>query len=117
VALPPTSYTFAGKQLSGSPSNALFSSPGMLLSAECAVGGRASTAYTSVFDEEKTKWAPKGEEVSASAVSIFSSAGNILFFPWTYLPKNHPHEDARNVMLSDDRKTLYWNEGYASGRF
>ena len=115
IGLPPTRYTFAGEQLPLSPSRALFSSPGALLSAECNVGGRASTAYTSVFDE-KTKLVPKGEEVSASAVGIFPSAGNILFvlLPWTYLPKPRPHEDTANVMLSDDRKTLYWAPGNAS---
>jgi hypothetical protein len=115
VALPSTSYTFAGKQNRGGPSRALFSSPGELLSAECDVDGTTSTGYKDVFEENTKSLAPGGAEVQASAVRIWSDAILPPFLaPWTYLPKSRSHEDARNVMLSDDRKTLYWNEGYAS---
>jgi hypothetical protein len=110
IAVPPTSYTFTGKHFDA-PSHALFSSPGELLSAECSVAGRASTAYESVFDEKS--YGPGGAEVTASAVNIFSR-GIIFLAPWTRQPESRHHEDTRNVMLSDDRKTLYWNEGYAS---
>jgi hypothetical protein len=115
IALPPTSYTFAGKHLGApAPSHALFSSPGELLSAECHVAGTTSTAHTDVFEENTKSLAPVGAKVQASAVSILSSRSFPLLAPWTYLPESRPHEDATNVMLSDDRKTLYWNEGYAS---
>jgi hypothetical protein len=118
IASPPTSYTFAGKQILGGPSRALFSSfssPGELLSAECTVEGRASAAYRDVFEENTKSLEPKGAEVQASAVNIWSHTILPPFLaPWTYLPESRPHEDARNVMLSDDRKTLYWKEGYAS---
>jgi hypothetical protein len=114
IGLPPTSYTFAGKHLGfPSPSHALFSSPGELLSAECHVAGTTSTAYTDVFEENTKSLAPVGAKVHASAVSILSPRSFPLLAPWTYW-KAAPNEDARNVMLSDDRKTLYWNEGYAS---
>jgi hypothetical protein len=85
------------------------------LSAECDVDGTTSTGYEDVFEENTKSLAPGGAEVQASAVRIWSDAILPPFLaPWTYLPKSRPHEDARNVMLSDDRKTLYWHEGYAS---
>jgi hypothetical protein len=88
---------------------------GELLSAECDVGGTTSTGYEDVFEENTKSLAPGGAEVQVSAVRIWSDAILPPFLaPWTYLPKSRPHEDARNVMLSDDRKTLYWHEGYAS---
>jgi hypothetical protein len=108
VAFPRTSYTFAGKPSSITPSKELFSTPGELLSAECGVDGRASANYDTVFDEGTRKMGP-GATVQASAVSIWRSSILLPFLlPWRYLPERRPHEDMMNVMLSDDRKTLYW---------
>lgn len=113
VAFPPSSHTFSGEHLTRGPSHPLFSFPNEMLSAECTVAGRASTAFTNVF--EKTKgFLPKGAEVTADAVQIWPHAIPPFLAPWTYLPQTRRHEDAMNVMLSDDRKTLYFNQGYAS---
>lgn len=110
IVLPPASYTFAWNEIPLVPTHALFSSPGDLLSAECHVDGRASTAYNDVYKENTKSGARDGAEVGASALSPSWA----FFAPWTYPLKDRPHEDTRNVMLSGDRKTLYWNEGYAS---
>lgn len=123
VALPPDNYTFSGRSIL--LSSARFSTSGDALevavsrNAECTIVGTADAAFKDVYDEKAKRLEPKGADVHARAVNIFPTSSIPILTPWAWGEKNlKSHADseanARNVTLSDDRKTLYWREGYAS---
>jgi hypothetical protein len=125
VELQPDNYSFFGHTILDS--SARFTKTGDPLevdvarNAECTIAGTASAAFKNLYDEKTGKMAPGGADVDARAVNIYPS-GDLpppLLVPWRWgekKTKSHADrdEDARNVMLSGDRKTLYWKQGYAS---
>jgi hypothetical protein len=93
--LPPRTYTFESRSIFNHSPPPLDQN-GKIWSLECATEGTASAYFKSIYNENTKSYVHEGAGVEAS---------------W------HPaleHGYERNVMFSADRKTLYWNYGYAS---